>query len=376
MLESRTHNRQFTRKKRAKQEDLLKAPFFYFGTLAFMLLGFLFLSSDSLAQMNYMSEKTLTLARGDTLAIVAEDVFLSQRDQLGKETPDLKLIENDFIYGISTPRVVTSQTLGDIFGETVSERKEVEEYAVQPGDTVDSLATQFNISVNTILWANKISRNTPLKVGQTLVMLPVSGLLHAVKSGDTISQLARTYKSNADDIAIFNETGDEVFIGDILVIPGGIMPVKVTPAPSYALSVELTPLPDSFFIAPLVRFKKTQGLHYFNGIDLAATEGCGSPVYAAASGTIQRAVGNGKWNLGMGNHVTILHAGGISSYYGHLAAVFVKPGDAVSVGDRIGSEGKTGKATGCHVHFQVMGAKNPFGDLVKYPLGAIINLSK
>lgn len=341
-----------------------------------MLLGFLLISSDGLAQANYMPEKTLTLVRSDALAMTADNVFLSQHDQLAKETPDLKLIENDFIYGVSTPRVVSSQTLGDIFGETSSERKEVEEYTVQPGDTVDSLATQFNISANTILWANKISKNTPLQVGQTLVILPVSGVLHAVKGGDTISGLASTYRSNADDIIAFNETGDEVFIGDILVIPGGIMPVKAAPAPLYASSVELTPLPDSFFIAPLVHFKKTQGRHYFNAVDLGATEGCGTPVYAAASGTVQRAVGNGKWNLGMGNHVTILHTGGISTYYGHLAAVFVKPGDTVNVGDRIGSEGKTGKTTGCHVHFQVMGAKNPFADSVKYPLGAIINLGK
>jgi murein DD-endopeptidase MepM/ murein hydrolase activator NlpD len=80
------------------------------------------------------------------------------------------------------------------------------------------------------------------------------------------------------------------------------------------------------------------------------------------------------WNSG-GNYITILHSNGVVTYYGHLMTIFVKPGDVVNVGDRIalmgGGAGMAGAgiSTGCHLHFQVMGAKNP---LSKYYVGTQI----
>ena len=101
---------------------------------------------------------------------------------------------------------------------------------------------------------------------------------------------------------------------------------------------------------------------------------CGVPVYAAAAGVVQRV--KYGYNFGGGNFTTILHPNGIVTYYGHLTTIFVKPGDKVNIGDRIGLVGgDTGTAgdgisTGCHLHFQVMGAKNP---LAKYPVGTDIS---
>ena len=136
------------------------------------------------------------------------------------------------------------------------------------------------------------------------------------------------------------------------------MPKKPVP------SITQNPVPDSFFIYP-AEGVITQGLHYYNAVDLANQ--CGTPVYAAASGTVQRA--RYGWNYGGGNQVTILHSGGIVTYYGHLQSIFVKPGDQVTVGDRIALMGQNGIATGCHVHFQVIGAKNP---LARYGVGTTL----
>ena len=75
----------------------------------------------------------------------------------------------------------------------------------------------------------------------------------------------------------------------------------------------------------------------------------------------------------MGNYITILHSNGTVTYYGHLSYVSVKTGSTITVGDRIGSIGNTGNvvgATGCHLHFQVLGATNP---LSKYSVGSKIN---
>jgi murein DD-endopeptidase MepM/ murein hydrolase activator NlpD len=282
------------------------------------------------------------------------DLFFSPQKALAFETPDLKIIQDNFVFGVSVPRILSTQTLGSMFGSSDQNKREVTDYTVEPGDTIDSLAEKFKISANTIAWANSLSRGSALKVGQSLTILPVSGLIHVVKSGDTISDIAKTYKAKVDAIVDFNNLSGEgdIFIGDLLIIPDGVMPQKSTPlAPQ-------NPVPDSFFIYP-AEGVITQGLHYFNAVDVANK--CGTPIYATASGTVQRAIGNGGWNFGMGNHITILHSGGITTYYGHLMTLFVKPGDRVSVGDRIGLMGETGKTTGCHVHFQVIGARNPLG---------------
>lgn len=86
------------------------------------------------------------------------------------------------------------------------------------------------------------------------------------------------------------------------------------------------------------------------GIDIAST--CGSPVYAAASGTIVSA----GWAGGYGNRVVVDHGVmrgvGLATSYNHMQSIAVR-GGSVSRGQLIGYEGTTGYSTGCHVHFEV-----------------------
>ena len=83
------------------------------------------------------------------------------------------------------------------------------------------------------------------------------------------------------------------------------------------------------------------------GTDLAA--GCGSPLYAAFSGTVVWAGGLG----GYGNFVKIDHGNGIATGYGHQSYIAVGYGQRVSAGQVIGYEGNTGNSFGCHLHFEV-----------------------
>lgn len=349
--------------KNSDSKGFFKNPFFYFGSLSFVLLCLLFFNSNSLSKLGYFKNSDALLFNSffkNTKNSEDKDLFFSQNKNLALETPDLKTTQDNFIYGISTPRLLTPQTLGAIFGGSVQDKKYIIEYSVQAGDTVEFIAENFSISLNTLLWANNLSKNSTLKVGQNLVILPVSGLTHIVKSGDTISEIGKTYKAGIDDIIGFNDLKNEgdIFIGDILIIPGGIMPSKPVP------SIIQKQLVDSFFIYP-AEGHISQGLHWYNAVDLANK--CGSPIYAAAAGTIERA--RHGWNYGGGNQITILHSDGIVTYYGHLMSFFVKPGDRVSVGDRIGLMGQTGKVTGCHLHFEVIGAKN---FLTKYSVGTVL----
>jgi len=348
--------------KRLNFKGFFKNPLFYFGVVAFMLFGTMYASCDGSTRVNSFFNKQNN--------IVVGSLFSSQSDAIPLETPDLKIIQDNTLSGVSTPQVVSGKVLGDTFGGTNQNKKDVTNYIVQPGDTLQSIADTNKISLNTLLWANDLTSSSALKVGQSLAVLPTDGVLHVVKSGDTVSAIAQAYKANSDNIIAYNDLAnqDDIYIGDILVVPGGVKTKKSAP-----LINNQIPLANNYFIFP-TQGKITQGLHYFNAVDTANK--CGTPIYAAAAGVVQRAVANGGYNSGMGNHITILHGNGTVTYYGHLMTLLVKSGDTVYTGQNIalmgGAPGMAGAgdSTGCHLHFQVVGATNP---LAKYPVGTVIS---
>ena len=87
---------------------------------------------------------------------------------------------------------------------------------------------------------------------------------------------------------------------------------------------------------------------YHYGVDLSG--GCGAGIYAAAAGTVVYAGYNG----GYGNYIKIDHGGGIGTGYAHIrpGGFYVGYGQRVNAGDLIGSEGNTGNAFGCNLHFE------------------------
>lgn len=352
---------------RVNLRGLFKNPLFHFGLVSIILFLMIYASCDSSANMSSLGSGRVVFFNSffnKSSNLSTNNLFSSQAKAIPLETPDLKIMQDNTLCQVATPCVVSGKVLGDVFGGNNQNKKDVVDYVVQPGDTLQSIADSYRISVNTLLWANDISNSSTIKVGQSLTILPIDGVLHIVKSGDTISGIASKYKAQSEDIISYNNLANQndIYIGDILIVPGGVMPKKAAP-----LINNQIPLADSFFIFPTEGII-TQGLHYYNAVDVANK--CGTPVYAAASGVVQRAVYNNAWNLGMGNYVTILHSNGIVTYYGHFQYVFVKPGDKVNVGDKIGSIGMTGNATGCHVHFQVIGARNP---LAAYLRGSTIS---
>jgi len=74
------------------------------------------------------------------------------------------------------------------------------EYVVKRGDTLSSIASENQVSVQTILWANNMSSSDYLKLGQTLAIPPRDGVIITVKSGDTVESLAKKYSADAADI--------------------------------------------------------------------------------------------------------------------------------------------------------------------------------
>ncbi len=220
----------------------------------------------------------------------------------------------------------------------------------------------FNVSVNTILWANDLSSRSTLQTGQTLVILPVTGITHTVKSNETIQSIAKKYKADVTDILNFNDLtlSSQLQVGDQIIIPDAELSSGSTATNAKSTVSYSGPYYAGYFSCPAPGARLTQKIHGHNGVDLAAP--VGTPLYAAAGGTVIINRDNGAWNGGYGNFVVIQHPNGTQTLYSHMQRAVVSAGVAVSKGQMVGYIGMSGLTTGPHVHFEVRGAKNPFAD--------------
>lgn len=256
---------------------------------------------------------------------------------------------------------------GDIDGRddlvnTKTVNGEISLYVVREGDTLSQIATMFDVSAKTILWANDITNPAKIRPGDTLIILPITGVRHVVKQGDTIKSIAKKYSGDVDDILAYNQltSADEVKTGDTIVIPDGTI---VAPAPAKGTtgssgSKVAGGSSSAGFVNPLPGSIRTQGIHGYNGVDLSGVP-VGSTVVAAAAGEVIVAKSSG-WNGGYGAYVVIKHSNGTQTLYGHLSSVSVTSGQSVGQGTKIGGMGNSGRSTGPHLHFEVRGARNPF----------------
>ncbi len=109
-------------------------------------------------------------------------------------------------------------------------REEISTYVVQEGDSSSSIAAKFGISLNTLLWSNDLKETSLIHPGDELTILPINGLIYAVKSNDTIGAIATKYKANTEKIIAFNDLPADgaIQINQKLIIPDGQMPTVNT----------------------------------------------------------------------------------------------------------------------------------------------------
>ncbi|OHA63051.1 MAG: hypothetical protein A3E07_02335 [Candidatus Wildermuthbacteria bacterium RIFCSPHIGHO2_12_FULL_45_9] len=342
-------------KPKVKKRMLRLALFGAIFLVALMLLGSQFFSSGDTNNGDASESVLMESPHGSSFA----GVISPARTSFVIDTPPLTFVQGISLQPAIPPITLTPQVLGSILG-TVEQgggsRQDIFHYAVESGDTIDSLASEFNISPETIMWANQLTRSSRLQEGKEIVILPVSGTLHLVRQNDTLSEIAQWYKGDINTIVEFNDltSASDIYAGDILIIPGGAQPAQLPAG-------RLTPVANSYFIRPVpAPYHISQGLHAFNAVDMS-TGVCGSPIYAAAGGSVQKV---GYHSVG-GNYVRVLHPNGVVTYYGHMSGYTVAPGQRVLQGQILGYIGHTGYTIpsgsgGCHLHFEVRGATNPF----------------
>jgi len=262
----------------------------------------------------------------------------------------------------SPSAVLSSATTSDPQTTTlISEkpRAEIVNYTVRPGDTVSGIAQKFGISIDTIRWTNDLESISSIKPGQTLKILPVTGIAHKVKKGETIYSVAKYYSTDPQGVVDFpfnTFVNDETFalaVGQVLIVPDAVMP-KITPWAPGVYIARRTPdagtvVASGIFVWPTSGTISQPFRWYHKGIDIANKGG--PAVLAADAGKIIMA----GWpdGGGYGNRVLIDHGNGYQTLYAHLARIYVVPGQTVKRGDQIGLMGSTGRSTGIHLHFEV-----------------------
>lgn len=161
----------------------------------------------------------LTVARLDSLP---ETAAIS--NQAESQAADLAITSTGGDV-LSKPQVVAT---------ALKSRADIQNYVTKPGDTIATLASQFGVTSNSILWSNGLTGNT-VTPGTKLVIPPVNGIVYTVKAGDTPDTLATKFKANKDQLIAYNDAEiSGLQVGEQIIIPNGTQAAVVAATTSYA----------------------------------------------------------------------------------------------------------------------------------------------
>ena len=294
-------------------------------------------------------------------------IYVPQR-AFGTESPSHYLVSDQFLL-VEEGFVMKTASISES-GHRLAYSRSIS-HEVGPSESLHSIAKLYNISIETIQWANNISEDHVLHPGDTLLILPVDGILHTVRRGQSLLKIAELYEVDVSTIISQNQLSDErIYSGQQIIVPDG-RPLIEGEKPSSVSKVpgrgDITPEkpgptqppeadpPPSFGIlqkpcdATYTQYYRPG--HY--AVDMASKGG--SPIFAAEDGVVIRA--DKGWNGGYGNVIEIDHGNGLVTLYAHNKELHVREGSAVRRGDVIASMGNTGRVygqTGIHLHFEVI----------------------
>jgi surface antigen len=139
-----------------------------------------------------------------------QDEVVQVTNQADSENAQLAIAQADDVV-VAKPQLLSTDT---------KSAKDIEEYTVAAGDTVESLAVKFGVTSDSIKWSNGLSSNS-LQVGKKLSIPPVNGVVYTVKPGDTVESIASRFAASAENIIADNDsevsglrTGQQILIRD------------------------------------------------------------------------------------------------------------------------------------------------------------------
>lgn len=255
-------------------------------------------------------------------------------------------------------------------------------YEVQEGDTVSGIAVRFGVSTQYVIWNNADLRDEDLLVPGQIIMVPAAdGVIHEVRLGETLSDIAARYDAELQAVidSPFNAlaSADDIVESQVVFVPEGtvwLAPAEaepepagesaeeaavepaapaVEPAPEAAAPVVTGPASGAGLIWPVVGpISSYYGPSHPLGIDIDLFSNPNAAIAAATGGVVTFAGGNAGYSYGL--YVVIVSPSGIETLYAHFSSISVVQGQEVVQGQILGYGGCTGYCTGNHLHFEVI----------------------
>lgn len=261
------------------------------------------------------------------MAVLTDDAGNEEETPVSQGDP-ITIIQGNYVMA---PASYYDESLADL-------KYGIVKYKVQSGDTPSSIATSFGISTYTLLWANNMKVGDYIKPGQELEVLPVTGIKHTVKSGDTVEKIANFYKADKDEVIAFNSLpADGIFPegseGKVLIVPNGetAAPLKprviAPPRDTNQRTVVSSSKASSKFVNPL-------GSHRF--VFGQCTYYVASKVYVPWSGHAKSWLTNARafgYETGKTPVVGSIMVTTENKWYGHVALVEGVNGDKVTISE-------------------------------------------
>jgi murein DD-endopeptidase MepM/ murein hydrolase activator NlpD len=229
----------------------------------------------------------------------------------------------------------------------------LQRHTISPGETLASLARQYDLLEATLMGLNPVLRNGTAPIGTEILIPPYNGIRVEVAEGTTWQDLADRYNVRAD--SLFEVNGCKPY-PTVVFIPGANWsPGEFTDSNPEGQSVQILaiyPLPSES--RALVGYgwvltPRSSEVVFHSGVDLSAS--VGTSVKAAGAGTVAFAGEQGIY----GNLVVINHQQGRQTRYAHLDQIDVRVGQQVEAGTQLGTVGQTGTpdTDEPHLHFEV-----------------------
>lgn len=343
-----------------------------------------FLSSEDKYELNKdIHWREVILEKGDTIESLADKYNISTaniRLANGLKNSD-KLKYSEVIY-IPDSKEYIQETMVYVLKLKKAEDDfkkqgkpiETKIHVLKQGDTLWSLASQYDLEYDTLVGSNALENVHKLKIGMELRIPNQDGIFVKVAKRDSVAKLAEKYGSYKEAIYVANMlpdgaslvAGKEIFLPGARIIAAEPSSANKPKAPKRNVPNRISSAVGGRLRWPVIGQISSQygwrrspfGTRrvFHAGLDIRAPRGRG--IYAAADGKVVHS----GWMGGYGYTIVLAHPSGISTLYGHCSSLAVKKGETVKSGQLIAGVGSTGRSTGNHLHFEVRvrgAAQNP-----------------
>ncbi len=253
-------------------------------------------------------------------------------------------------------------------------------YTVKQGDTLSGIAVAFGLSINQLVQENDINNQHLIREGQIL-SIPLKEKTYTVKHGETLEKILEAEGLNKEDVLAYNPVLAQL---DHQLLPGQTLHLPTLPTePVYQPIARAKKKGNQVLISSVTTADVSQEVHFLwplegiltsrfgmrwgrmhQGIDIAHRDNERAVIKAAKGGIVTEA---SYHRGGYGNLVIVDHENGYVTYYAHLSSFAIKEGERVEAGQLLGQMGRTGHATGYHLHFEIRHNNRPQNPLTYLP---------